>query len=101
MRSLMAFTVAAICSFVIFAGPGRVLPVAARRRASAASLRAWVSVIHWPTTAGSAPELSGVGAPVVGLVVVPAALHAAVADAAEQQAAQHVGAGLVRGRRVT
>src|SRR5690348_8512 len=34
-----------------------------------------------------------VGAPVVGLVVVPAALHAAGADAAEQQATQHVGAG--------
>ncbi|MFY9934731.1 MAG: hypothetical protein WAK82_42675 [Streptosporangiaceae bacterium] len=32
--------------------------VAARGRASAASLRAWVSVIHWPPTAGSAPESS-------------------------------------------
>ena len=53
----MAFTVMAICSLVIRVGAGR-LPVAARRRASAASLRAWVSVIHWPTTAGSAPESS-------------------------------------------
>ena len=53
----MALTVAAICSLVIRSGPRR-LPVAARRRASAASLRAWVSVIHWPTTAGSAPESS-------------------------------------------
>jgi hypothetical protein len=50
----MAVTVVAICSLVIDSGPGRV-PVAARRRASAASLRAWISVIHWPT-AGSAPE---------------------------------------------
>ena len=54
----MALMVAAICSLVILAGPGRVLPVAARRRASAARWRAWVSVIHWPTTAGSAPESS-------------------------------------------
>jgi hypothetical protein len=55
---LMVVTVVTICSLVILTELGRVLPVAARRRALAASLRAWVSVIHWPTTAGSAPESS-------------------------------------------
>jgi hypothetical protein len=49
--------VAAIWSLLILAGAERV-PSAARRRASAASLRAWVWVIHWPTAAGPAPESS-------------------------------------------
>jgi Transcriptional regulatory protein, C terminal len=39
---------------VIGSGPGRA-PVAARRRAWAASLRTWISVIHWQTTGGVCP----------------------------------------------
>ncbi|MGI8451160.1 MAG: hypothetical protein ACR2MP_29050 [Streptosporangiaceae bacterium] len=57
MSPVMAFTVAVICSLVMWAGPVRV-PVTARWRISAVSFLACVSVIHWPTTVGSPPASS-------------------------------------------
>jgi hypothetical protein len=56
ITSVMAVAIAVISSVVIrFGLLSGWLPMWARRRVSAASFFAWVSVIHWLTTAGSPP----------------------------------------------